>query len=355
MLPLPVTPEERAQLRESIWKLVGDFGPRESVEPELLDPRIPPDPFLDRVFALGGEFEPGVRVITDSPSPDDGFETQRLKYPGALAEDPVFATLRIPKGRTGPLPAVLCLHGHVRGFFFGKEWMDVTAIELTRRGYVTFAPDALPFGERRWRDYDDMEWAHGQGHAFWAERILTHQLIPCGKTLQGVHVWELQRALDLVAARPEVDADRIGCTGHSGGGINTLWLAAMDERVACAVPSAGVMGYGRLVDEGYVNALWNLIPNFCLHCDGQHLLALTAPRPLLGIEGTHDRDFAGEYNRDHVYAPARGVYRQLGAEDRLEQIIHPGGHDYTSEQREQIYSWLDRWLLPESGEVRPAL
>jgi dienelactone hydrolase len=339
-------------LRQAFIRMLGGFPTREPVSYEVLEPHVAYSAVQRQLVEhLVSQGDCHDYVAPDEEPDNPAYRRVHIRYPGAVDGQPVYAYLRIPKDIQSKAPAVLCLHGHVQGSIFGKEFWDVTAIELTQRGYVTLTPDMLPFGERRDSAWDEFEWENGKGGAhFWGERTWFQTLLLQGQTLQGLHVWELRRAIDLLQTLPYVDADRIGVTGHSGGGINTVWLAAMDERVACAAASAGVMSYAHLAQTRIPNAVWCLAPVLTVG-DTSDLLSLIAPRPFLGVESATDAfGFDGEYNGQHVYPPARRIYELYGASEELKQIVYNGNHDYRREQRQPMYEWLDRWLQPAQSE-----
>ncbi|MBI2195036.1 MAG: acetylxylan esterase [Planctomycetes bacterium] len=333
--------ERQEKLRHRFLEVLGVFPERGPVSYEVLDTSYPRTEIQQKYLEFLGPDLVSNYVLDDEPA---DYSRLRIRYPGGVEGQPVTAYLRTPRGLKGKAPAVLCLHGHVAGCFFGKEWTDVTASELARRGFVTLAPDMFPFGERRDASYDAFEWENGRGsYHFWGERTWFQTLLLRGQTLQGLHVWELQRAIDVLQSLDTVDPTRVGATGMSGGGVNTLWIAAMDGRVACAASCAGVQSYSRLAQARHRVAVWNLAPILTVG-DTPDLLGLVAPRPFLGIEGVGDRDFAALYNQEHVYPLAGEAYRRAGAEDRLVQRIHDGGHDYRPEHRALIMEWLERWL-----------
>ena len=151
MLSTNAWAESRRELREGFRKVLGTFPERGPVKYEVLGPRVPMNKVQKQFLEYLGVRLPHETpfenyVAPDEPEDDPGYRRLRIAYPSAVEGRPVYAVLRIPKGLEGKAPAVLCLHGHVAGCFFGKSWMDVTAIELTRRGFVTLTPDMLPFG-----------------------------------------------------------------------------------------------------------------------------------------------------------------------------------------------------------------
>lgn len=338
----------RAKLLKGFDAALGRYPDRKPVGFETLAPAVT---FNEAQWALLRDPQWKIHglidinyVMPEEAVDNPHYRRLRIRYPGILPGRDVTAFLRVPKQINRPVPAVLCLHGHVPGSYFGKEWMDVTARALTMRGFVTLAPDMLPFGERRDLASEPVEFTDGHlSSVFLGERLRYQELAFRGQSLQGVHVWELRRAIDLLQSLPEVNAKRIGVMGHSGGGINTVWLASLDRRIACAVACAGVMSYERLIREDMLTASWNYCPLLKVG-DVDQLLSLAAPRPFLGIEGENDRDFDGGYNHDHIYPKVRAVYALYGAADKLAQHIQPGGHDYTAELREVGFAWLEKHL-----------
>lgn len=149
------------------------------------------------------------------------FETyriERLAY-RTREEFVVPANLYVPTNVTGRLPAIIAPHGHAQN---GKAHANYQAlyIGLVRKGFIVLAPDCIGHGERR-----------ALGH----RRLGSPFLI--GTSLMGMELWDIMKGIDLLVARDDVDPRRIGCVGNSGGGTQTIWGAALDERIAAAVAS----------------------------------------------------------------------------------------------------------------------
>jgi len=275
---------------------------------------------------------------------------ERVPIPGAVREkvryvvergDAVHAYLFLPEA-SGPRPAVLCVHQHHREFHLGKsepagvagDARQFYALELARRGYVTLAPDAIGFEERQHPAL------HGQDY----ERFEAHKRLTEGSCLQAKMLWDLMRGLDFLAAREDVDARRIGCLGHSLGGQETLFLSAVDRRVAVGVSSCGFSSYRAIFDAAINHNFAAYVPGLLRHGDLERVLGLVAPRPFLVVAATDDPIFplAG------VRATVRGARAAYGlARDRLGLGAFPGGHEFSAPMREAAYAWLDRWLRPE--------
>jgi hypothetical protein len=152
--------------------------------------------------------------------------------------------------------------------------------------------------------------------------VLNHMAIPLGQTVTGMWTFDLIRLVDYVETRPECNALRIGCAGLSGGGLQTLWLTALDERVRCAVVSGYFYGYKDSLLRLANNCSCNYVPHLWELADMGDIAALVAPRPLLIETGTLDplNGERGVANVAEQLAIARQAYTLLGASERL-------GHD----------------------------
>lgn len=247
------------------------------------------------------------------------------------------AYLLVPDDRVGPGPAVLAAHGHGPGkdVVCGIQTTEAPngdyARQLALRGYVVLAPDMRCFGERLdWNPPDHYECDTNLVHAFMA-----------GWNPLTQNLWDLGRALDVLEGHPLVDGSRIGMVGLSYGGTVTLFMAALDDRVAAAV----VSGYFSSWAESH-KMPWNMcgsqvLPGMLGQLEHVDLGALVAPRPLLIESGTGDDLFPVETARREC-AKLRVVYDSLGAGERLEHDAFEGGHQWHGVQ---AYPFLERWLV----------
>lgn len=242
------------------------------------------------------------------------------------------AYLLIPKSISLPRPAVLCPHGHGIGkeATIQKGTPQDYAVRLAERGYVTLSPDHIGFGERA--EYVDGDSAKG-----YRLTMLKFQLL--GQTILGWRVWDLQRALDLLATRPEVQAERLGCVGLSLGGELTLYLAGLDERIKVAVIS-GFLNTFHDTFYSVEHCNCGYVPGILKFAEMGDIAALIAPRPMLIESGRRDTGFPTAAALEG-YALARRAYTLLGAEDRLDVEVFDGGHAFSGRK---AFSWLDRWL-----------
>jgi hypothetical protein len=196
-------------------------------------------------------------------------------------------------------------------------------VQFVRQGFVVFCPDARGFGERReiGRQGDaDMMTSSCD--------LLNHMAIPMGQTVTGMWTWDLMRLIDYIGTRADCDVSRLGCAGLSGGGLQTMWLAALDERVRAAVISGYCYGYKEslLVMNG--NCSCNYVPGLWQLADMGDIDALIAPRPLLIETGSRDplNGKSGLGNVMPQVETTRRAYRLLAAQDVLVHDVFDGEH-----------------------------
>ncbi|QEG42924.1 alpha/beta hydrolase family protein [Roseimaritima ulvae] len=242
-----------------------------------------------------------------------------------------------------PLPAVLYVCGHGRvvedGVSLGnKAHYQHHGAWFARNGYVCLVIDTIQLGE--------LEGIH---HGTYRERMWWWN--NRGYTPAGVEAWNGVRALDYLQSRPEVDGQRIGVTGRSGGGAYSWWLAAIDQRIRAAVPVAGITSLkNHVVDdcvEGHCDCMF-MVNTY--RWDFPMVAALVAPRPLL-ISNT-DRD--GIFPLDgvvDVHAKVRRIYELYDAPKNLGLHITSGPHHDTQELRIHAFRWFNRHLRNDESLI----
>jgi dienelactone hydrolase len=256
-----------------------------------------------------------------------------LTAPGVAAL-PLY--LLTPKGATGKRPGILALHGH--GAFgadavVGRELTEGIgpAIasanydygrQLVRRGYVVVAPGLLPFGRRLGatraeRNQDQC------GTTFVRLQLL-------GKLLIAENVRDCLWALDYLARRPEVDADRLGCVGLSYGGRMTMLTAALEPRIKVAVIS-GALNCMQERISGRYGCGAQVIPGLLQYGDTPEIAALIAPRPCLWEVGLRDALAPAEWVQKALER-MEPVYQALGAGSKLEVERFEGGHRWNGKR-----------------------
>ncbi|MFP4056230.1 MAG: alpha/beta hydrolase family protein [Candidatus Brocadiia bacterium] len=269
-------------------------------------PRIPLEP---RVF---GKLE------------RDGYSIEKVAFqshPGFY----VCGNLYRPLGKQGPFPAVACPHGHWKEGRFGHEpgrgSVPGRCITLARMGCVVFSYDMVGYNDsgkqvsHRWHDREAELW---------------------GISVMGLQTWNSIRVIDFLQGLGDVDGERIGVTGASGGGTQTFMVMGIEPRVKAAAPVcmvSGIMQGGCICENA---------PLLRIETCNIEIAALMAPRPLLLVSAT------GDWTRetpDHEYPAIRSVYRLYDAADRVSNVHVDAGHNYNQKSREAVYTFFRRHLL----------
>ena len=229
-----------------------------------------------------------------------------------------------PLGKTGPFPGIVSPHGHWgRGRLENIERGSIPGrcINFAKQGYVIFAYDMIGYNDSG----KQIEHNYGGAHeGLW------------GLSAMGLQLQNGIRTIDFLESLPDVDNERIGCTGASGGGTQTFILTAVDERIKVSAPvnmiSATMQG-GCLCENA---------PNLRLDASNIEIGALMAPRPLLLVSATGD----WTVNTPTVEYPAiRSIYAHFDAEDKVHQVQVDAEHNYNKESREAVYAWFAKWFL----------
>ncbi len=259
----------------------------------------------------------------------------------------------IPDGPADRLgPPVIAAHGHGSGGKLAVVGIDddprmrakiaehnyAYGARAAQAGFVVFCPDARGFGERR-------EWQSDGPEKILESSCfqLSHMALPLGMSVAGMWTWDLMRLLDYIEMRPESREKPMGCIGLSGGGLQTLYLSALDERVACAVISGYFYGVEDSLLHQSNNCACNYVPLLWENADMGDIAALIAPRPLM-IEAARQDPLNGPRGMDNVLeqiAITRPAYITLGADECFDSFFFDGGHQWNGEK---VHDWLRRWL-----------
>lgn len=279
-------------------------------------------------------------AIIDHALPLNYKETGHTTLKGYTVKNIVFQTrpgvyatanLYVPEGK-GPFPAVVNSHGHWKDARAG-EMVQATAHALALNGYVCLNMDAWGAGERTT--------VHGEAEYHGAN--LGASLMDIGTSLMGMQLTDNMRGVDLLCSLPEVDKDRIGATGASGGGNQTMWLSAMDERIKAVVPVVSVGTF-----ESYImnsNCVCELLADGLTFTEEAGILGLIAPRALKICNALNDSNksfYPSEMLRS--YKNAASIFNLLGADDKLDYQLFNTTHGYWPEIRETMLGWFDLHL-----------
>lgn len=214
-------------------------------------------------------------------------------------------------------------------------------MQLSRLGYVAVCPDCRGFGERRDEALqNDTEDAFLNSTCF----QLAHMAEPLGETVAGMCTWDVMRLLDYICERGEWNLQTLGCLGFSGGGMQTLWAAAMDDRIRQVVISGYLYGYkdSLLLLNG--NCSCNYVPHLWEHFDMGDIAALIAPRPLM-VQSCRDDHLNGPRGLINVQEQldiVKGAYGLYGKEARLIHDVQEGGHCWHGEPLKETLKFFER-------------
>lgn len=221
-----------------------------------------------------------------------------------------------------------------------EKFHDDYGLQLARRGYVAVCPDARGSGERRDKALQGDEETRFMRCS---DAQLAHMAEPLGLSVAGLFTWDLQRCLDYIEASGIASMSHLGCVGFSGGGMQTLWLAALDERVAWAVISGYLYGVRDSLLELNNNCSCNYVPGLWRSYDMGDVASLIAPRPLVvqSCIDDHLNGRRGMANADEQVAVARTAYTLLGASDAMRHDHHPGPHHFCDDLLDDELAWVN--------------
>ena len=249
---------------------------------------------------------------------------------------PVPANLYRPKAPpAGKRAAILSPIGHYLGAGKTAPTVQERCIGLVRMGFIVLSYDAIGQGERMVPGNIH----HEAGYA----------LMPLGETIAGWMVWDSMRGIDYLTSLPDVDAGRIGVTGNSGGGLNTLFTAALDTRVRAAVVAGYTFEFNNWLKYAGTHCTCTHLPGIFRSMEWFEIASLIAPRALLMIQGESDGIFpiSGARRAGHA---AEAVYALAGVPERARFISLPGQpHDYSRPFREPMYGWMARYVLDRAS------
>lgn len=294
---------------------------------------------------------------------------------------PTHAIVLKPQNAKGRLPAIIALHDHGGNKYFGCRKITRTsdnqhammnehqqeyysnlawANEIAKRGYVVLVPDVFTFGSRRvmlqdvpahlrkgMTDEDPENSKNINAYNKWAgehEHIMAKSLFCAGTTWPGVFFAEDRKALDILSARQDVDVNRIGCGGLSGGGLRTVLMAGIDPRIKCAV-DVGFMSTWKdfLLQKSYTHTWMLYVPLLPNELDFPEILGLRVPLPTLVLNDNDDNLYTlPEMKRAEEML--QQVYKKANAEDRFKCSYYSGPHKFDTAMQEEAFNWFDKWL-----------
>jgi dienelactone hydrolase len=302
------------------------------------------------------------RVLEEKEFPK--FTRKKVEYTGDPGE-PIRAWLFIPKNAkpefvrvsspkddrtsTHKFPAILCLHQTVRSGKDQTAGVDELKPELeygpilAERGFVTLCPDAICFGER----YQ----VGGNFYCHYGDAVRIYKG-NAGRSILSKMVDDTMRAVDYLQSVPEVDANRIGCIGHSHGGYGTLFEMAFDPRIKAGVVSCGftTFRWDPTPARWYRNtALIPRLGGFEGHMqdtpiDFHHLFAAISPRPLFISAALKDTIFPHLGDTGWIRQDVKSVYSRANKAENFDLFTFDGGHGFVPEARDRAWAFFDEHL-----------
>lgn len=329
------------------------------------------------------DYRPVVRTTAEYDY--DGLHIEELEWSWPYGH-PTRAVLLKPRDVTGPLPAILGLHDHGGNKYFGyrkivrtgakshplmtahrKQYYEgrAWANEIAKRGYVVLVHDVFTFGSRRVRFEEMTEIPYGEVstrgktddrpeepenieiYNRWAsahEHVMAKSLFSGGTTWPAMYLAEDRAALGILADREEVDPDRIGIAGLSGGGLRSVYLTGIDHRVACAVCVGFMTTWDDfMLHRSYTHTWMTYTPVLPAHLEFPEIMCLRMPRPVMIQNDVED----GLFTLPEMEKAAQILeenYRKAGAEEKVSCRFYPGPHKFDAAMQKDAFDWFDRWL-----------
>ncbi len=253
----------------------------------------------------------------------------------------VTGCLYIPEKRQNPAPAIIYCSGHTDIAFRGDVYQPVI-LNLVEKGFVVFGLDPIGQGERL--QYADPETGKSKiGGSTTEHSYAGVQTLLAGTSLSDYFIWDGVRTVDFLVTRKEVDPERIGITGRSGGGTQSAMIAAFDDRIRAAAPECYITTFKRLLQSiGPQDAEQNMYNAIKFGFDHPDYLHLRAPKPTMIITTTHD--FFSQQGARESYAEAQKSFAAFGKPENLLFTEDFGVHQSTKKNREAMYAFFQKHL-----------
>ncbi|MCK5673622.1 MAG: hypothetical protein KAH95_09605 [Spirochaetales bacterium] len=310
----------------------------------------------------------------------DGLTVEELEW--QLSYGPSTKALFLkPSNCNGKLPGILALHDHAGKKYWGydkiargktaphslmsdhhKEYYDglCWANELAKKGFGVLIHDTFPFASRRVHISEvSVNSRRGasikepvsnteiEAYNDWAithEHDMAKSLFSAGTTWPGVTLMEDQIALDVLSSRSDIDSAHLGCGGLSGGGMRTVFLGGLDNRIKCAV-CAGFMTTWKdfSLYSAWTHTWMAFVPGLPGKIDFPEILGLRVPLPIMVLNNNDDSLYNLEEMRN-ADKMLKELYEKAGAEDKYRCSFYPGVHKFDSKMQKEAFTWFKKWL-----------
>jgi cephalosporin-C deacetylase-like acetyl esterase len=276
----------------------------------------------------------------------DGYRIEKVVYE-SFAQHHVTTNLYIPDGR-GPFPAVLLFCGH-EDVSKATESYQKTAILFAKNGFVVFVIDPISQSERH-------QLTDAAGKPLTRGGTTEHTLINASSNIVGTsaaayELWDNVRALDYLVTRSEVDTARIGCAGNSGGGMQTIYFAAYDQRIKVIAPCSYLASRERTLElSGPPDGCATIPGEGAMELEMVDYLIAAAPKPVLVLAGRFD--FIDYNSTLFAFNDLKQAYSVLGEPGKAQLFVYDDGHGISQPKRAAVVDWFKRWLMRSSPLIK---
>jgi dienelactone hydrolase len=286
----------------------------------------------------------------------EGYRVENILFE-SRPDHHVSANLYLPDS-IGPFPAVLVPCGHSHNGKAAGAYQRASIL-LAKHGMAALCYDPIGQGER----YQMLDFEHDHEHFATVSYPLKvphprvqflctteHTMVGIGCAILGTNVaqyrvWDGMRAIDYLQTRDDIMADKIGCTGNSGGGTLTAYLMALDDRIVAAAPVCYLTTFRRLIEtKGPQDAEQNIFGQIAFGMDEPDYVMMRAPKPTLICAGRRDATFNIDGTWD-LFRQSKLFYSRLGYPQRVALNDADVPHGFYLQQREAAARWMHRWLL----------
>jgi cephalosporin-C deacetylase-like acetyl esterase len=260
--------------------------------------------------------------------------------PGFFVTSSLFIPLHINK--SSKAPTIVYCSGHSNDGYRNAAYQQAI-LNMVEKGFIVFAFDPVGQGER-FEYYDSTLKKSLIGSRDEEHSYAGAQLFINGNSLARYMIWDGIRAIDYLLTRPEVDPARIGITGRSGGGTQSAYIAAFDDRVKAVAPENYITNFSRLIQSsGPQDAEQDFLNGIKKGLDMADLLLVQAPRPILMITTTRDLTFSIQGAIETAHEVAH-IFNAYGKKDNFRMVTDDAPHASTKKGREAMYAFFQKNL-----------
>lgn len=293
----------------------------------------------------------------------DGYRVENILIEGQPGFH-ISANLYLPESK-GPYPAVLIPCGHSHDGKASGQYQRA-AILMAKNGMAALCFDPIGQGER----YQILDRAMKQEHfsGLGSRKLdvphpavrymctIEHTVVGLGSILLGSNtahhrVRDGMTCIDYLQSRDDIMADKIGCTGNSGGGTMTSYLMVLDDRIVAAAPGCYLTTFEKLLaQKGAQDAEQNIHGQITYGLDQPDYVIMRAPKPTVILASSRDATFDIDGAWD-LFRQSKGIYTLLGFSERVEMMAAAAPHGFCVQHRETAARFMHRWLLGEDRVI----